>query len=888
MSDLQARALDLFDEYVELAGPQRTAALAGLKARDPALHDALVRLLVADAAAAPLEGVAFDAWREAQDSDDDDASSVRIGNRLGPWRIDRVLESGGMGTVYEASRVDGHYEKQVALKCMRAEMVSPVLVDAFMRERNHLAQLDHPHIAPLLDGGIEADGRPWFAMRLVHGTAMDLWADQQRLSLPDRVRLLLQVCQALHYAHGRGVLHQDIKPGNLLVSADGRVHLLDFGLSAMIDGLEASVPTRIAVSNGYTAPEVLAGAAASAASDLYSVGVMLYRLLVDDWPRPLPPLHATLIGLPGLTPAQAPSSLAIAASADVAWKRGYRNARQLQGHLRGDLDAIALTAVALSPEDRYATIDALIGDLEHWLARRPVAARDGGRAYAIRRFLQRNAVASALAGAVIAVGATSAGVLGWLHVQDRQELHDTQAVSAVFEQTLGSVTLSGLAENRPSSGHLLERVERELRALPLQSNPAIKARAMASLARSYAALGEYSHALALASEANRLLAHDKADPSDTQAMLAMLLNLEARHADARDIATQGLQRSSSTRQAGDPATLALLIELARAHWGLSEYDAAFDALAFAQESASDASSRTARDTRIELLVLRGQWHLQLMDLEDAERDLQSAAIAARGSAPAVVDSVNEARLALLLLQRRHSDAGQLADALFASRRERLGPDHPETARAQRLRLDVAEQASDTDTLTPATLQASHAAIVAAYGTRHPEYARQLMLEARASAGDDAQKELDLARRAAQLLETTLGPRHPTTLLAKEAQARALLAVAADAPASDREGLLTEAEGLLQEVIHANGQRHLPSPTARYWLAQALLHPGSSASVTERRRAEALLQDALVEARRHLGADHATTTMIRAALVRDHLPAAAAAAGSSREAEPSSR
>jgi hypothetical protein len=852
MSDLQARALDLFDAYVGMAGPQRVAALARLKASDAALHETLTRLLAADHRADPLGSTAFDALREAHARDDDDDSSARIGNRLGPWRIDRVLESGGMGTVYEASRVDGQYEKQVALKCMRAGMSSPALVDAFMRERNHLAQLDHPHIAPLLDGGIEADGRPWFAMRLVHGTAMDAWADRQRLPLADRVRLLLQVCQALHYAHGRGVLHQDIKPGNLLVSPDGRMHLVDFGLSAMIGGLEAPAPARVAVSNGYTAPEVLAGAAATAASDIYSVGVMLYRLLVDDWPRPLPPLHASLIGLAAASPAQAPSALALSAPAEIARRRGHRSARQLHNQLRG----------------------ALIEELERWLARRPVEARGGGRAYAVRRFLQRNALASALAGTVIMVAAAGAGVLGWFHVQDREELRDTQAVSAVFEQTLGSMTLSGLAETRPSSHHMLERAEHELRALTLRSNPAIKARALASLARSYAALGEYRRALALASEANRLLADAHADPSDTQAMLATLLNLEARHADARDIATQGLQHSS-TRPAGDAATLTLLVELARAHWGLSEYDAAFDALAFAQESASHASSRAATDARIELRVLKGQWHLQLMELADAERELQDAARAATAGAPSRADDVGEARLPLLLLQQRHAEARSLAATLLASRRHRLGADHPDTARSLQLQLDVAEQSADTASLTPAALRTARTAILSAYGDRHPAYARQLMLEARANGRRDVRQRLALSRQATQLLEATVGPRHPTTLLAKEEQARALMAVAAARPGPGARTPLREATGLLQEVVHASGQRRWPSPTARYWLAQALLQGAGSTSIAERRQAESLLQDALVEARRHLGADHATTAMIRDALVRDYQSSAGA-------------
>jgi len=877
MSDLEARALALFDEYVELAPPQRAAALSRLEAREPALHAALVKLLDADAATHPLENVALDAMLDTIEGDDDDPSSMRIGNRLGPWRIDRVLESGGMGTVYEASRADGQYVKQVALKCMRAGMSSPTLIEAFMRERNHLAQLDHPHIAPLLDGGIEADGRPWFAMRLVHGTALDLWADQQRLSLAERIRLLLQVCQALRYAHGRGMLHQDIKPGNLLVSADGHVHLIDFGLSAMMDGLESAPQPCVAVSNGYTAPEILSGAAASKASDIYSIGVMLYQLLVGDWPRPLPRLQASIIGLPILPPARPASLLALSATMDIAWKRGFRSPVRLSRSLRGDLDAISLKSVASSPADRYASVEALIEDMERWLTRYPVHARTTGRLHAMQRFLQRNALSSALAGGVVLVATTGAGVLGWSHFLDSRELRDMQAVSAVFEQTLGAVTLSGLSDARPSSRQLLEKAEVQLRGLSLRGNPAIKAKALASLARNYAAVGDYPHALALASEASQLLADEPVDASDTQAMLAMLLNLQARHADARAAATLGLQRSTSTRPTADLTTLDLLVELARANWELSEYDAAFDALAFAHETASGLSSRAASDLTVELLILRGQWHLQLMDLASAERDLRGAAAASRDGAPSWREHVEEAQLPLLLMQQRYDEAHERATALLAARRKRLGPDHPDTARSMRLQLEAAEQAPASGPLSPDALKAAHDSIASAYGTQHPEYARQLMLEARVRSRENAGAALEPARQAVQLLEGTLGPRHPTTLAAKEEQARRLLAFSRIAPGATGEALLGEAIGLLQEVIHATALRHWPSPTAKYALAQALRQRtsrGGAISASDRQHAETLLQDALVEASRHLGTRHATTTMIRDALISAHASVAA--------------
>lgn len=878
MSDLEARALDLFDEYVELTPRRRADALAALRVREPALHDALKRLLQADAASYPLEGGALDAlYAEHARSDGDGidpASLARVGTMLGPWHIDRVLAQGGMGTVYEASRADGQYEKKVALKCIRAEMSSPVLVDAFMRERNHLAKLDHPNIAPLLDGGVEGDGRPWFAMRLVQGVSVDQWADQQRLELGSRISLLLQACRALQYAHAHGVLHQDIKPGNLLVSPDGVVHLVDFGLSTLMSGREGDTAAPIAVSNGYTAPELLTGGAASVAADVHAIGVVLYQLLVDAWPRPLQPLHTQLSGI-GTGSAQAPSLLAATALPQVAYLRRCRDTRLLRRKLQGDLDAIALKCVALAPGDRYASVGALIEDLEHWLARRPVGARGAGRAYVLGRFFQRNALATLFAGSVMLSLAAVAGAFAWFHWRGQQEARDMQLVSTMFEQTLGAATLSGLAEARPSSRQLLEKTEAHLRALPPQSSPVIRARALTSLARSYAVLGDYAHALALASQANRLLTDSPAHQSETQATLATLLNLQARHAEARDVATQSLRQSTSARPTADITTLNLLTELARAHWGLSEHDAAFNALGFAQNVAAGLPSQPALDTQVELSILRAQWHLQLMDLAEAGRELDAATALAREASPSLADNVNEARLSLLLLKEDDGQARQVAEALLASRRQRLGPGHPDTARSSRLRLEVLERQGRAAGIPPTVLRETREAIVTAYGKAHPEYARQLLLEARLQRPHDVSKSVSLSGEAVQRLERILGPRHPTTLAAKEEQAEVLIQLASAQSGPSREASLTHAISMLQEVVHATRQRQQPSPMAKYLLAQALIlraAAGTPDAATDQRRAEALLQDGLVEASRQLGPRHAVTVRIRNALVGNFLPA----------------
>ncbi|MFT3670434.1 MAG: serine/threonine-protein kinase [Pseudoxanthomonas sp.] len=872
MSDLEARALALFDDYVDLPPPRRTEALARLAVEDPALHDVLVRWLAADAADHPLEGMDFDDLLGLPGTNDDDApehdvASSRVGNRLGPWRIERLLGTGGMGTVYEASRADGQYEKRVALKCIRSEMSSPSLIDAFMRERNHLAQLDHPHIAPLLDGGIEADGHPWFAMQLVQGTSIDLWADQQALTLTDRVHLLLQACDALHYAHSRGVLHQDIKPGNVLVAQDGRVSLVDFGLSAVIDGADSAASPRIAVSNGYAAPEILTGEASSVASEIYALGVMMYQLLVANWPRPLLPLHASFTRLPTIH-AQPLSSLADAAWAGVASHRRCRDNAQLRKQLRGDLDAIALTCVAVAPGERYPSVGALIADLQHWLALKPIVARKGGRLYVARRFVQRHAVASALAAGTLLFVLAAASVFAWYHLRDQQEDRDMQAVSTLFEDTLGAATLSGLAETRPSSRQLLDQTEAHLRRLPLQSSPALKARALVSLARSYAVLGDYPHALVLADEANTLLADEPALRPDTQATLATLLNLQARHADARDVALAGLQQITASRHKADLTSLSLLTELARAHWGLSDHAAAFEALAFADGAARNLPMPLARSARIDLLTLRGQWHVQLLNLADAERDLRGAIALAGADMPVAADHAREALATLLAREGHPQEALRIADALLHARQQRLGAVHPDTARSQRLELEVSLIASPAS-VDAAALRKAHESIAAAFGIHHPEYARLRLLEARAEAISHPERSLESAREATALFERTLGPRHEATLASKETLAELLLERSTEA--TSRTSSVDEAIGLLQEVVQTARQRQWPAPSARLALAQGLrsrARPQKQDLPSDTAAAERLLQDALVEARRQLGPDHPTTRRIRRALM-DH-------------------
>ena len=354
----EIRAIALFDEYVDMPAEEREAALHALAEQDPATHAALVRMLEADAGdVATVDATPFSAL--SMDGMEPEQPGLTAGTRLGAWQITHALGMGGMGAVYAALRADGQYEQKVAIKCLRTELATPRLIEAFYQERNVLAKIEHPNVARLLDGGIDAYGQPWFAMQFVQGQPIDQWCDQQQLTLRERVALLSRACEAVAYAHAKGVLHEDIKPSNLLVSDEGEPMLLDFGLAQIVSQDGGNGKPRLAFSEGYAAPETLMRQAPSPASDIYALGVVLYRLLCADWPVPPstnPDLHSSGSPERPVHPPRAPATLAAMAPPHVARQRALSNPRALARQIAGDLDSIALRCVATRPEDRYASV----------------------------------------------------------------------------------------------------------------------------------------------------------------------------------------------------------------------------------------------------------------------------------------------------------------------------------------------------------------------------------------------------------------------------------------------------------------------------------------------------------------------------------------------------
>jgi eukaryotic-like serine/threonine-protein kinase len=346
----------------------------------------------------------------------------RTGDTVGPYRLSRLLAEGGMGAVWLAERVDGILQRPVALKLPRGAWSRPELRERMAREREILASLSHPHIARLYDAGLASDGQPYLALEYVEGRRIDDYARDAAIDTRGRLRLFLQVAQAVAHAHARLVVHRDLKPSNILVSNGGEVQLLDFGIAKLLEegqALETEL-TRIsgrALTLAYASPEQVSGEPIGVASDVYSLAVVLYELLTGSLPyKPARDSRGALEeAILKVDPAK-PSEVAEDAAARKA--------------LRGDLDTVLLKALKKSPEDRYSTIGAFADDVERWLARRPVVAQPDSFRYRLRKFLGRNRLALGGVAAILVTFLAGAGAAIW---QARVALAEKERAEEVKE-----------------------------------------------------------------------------------------------------------------------------------------------------------------------------------------------------------------------------------------------------------------------------------------------------------------------------------------------------------------------------------------------------------------------------------------------------------------------
>ncbi|MGO0999624.1 protein kinase domain-containing protein [Lysobacter sp. CA196] len=805
-SKLSARLLDLFGELVSASAAQRSAILQQLSLDDPPLHDALTQMLCADASHSPLDSSPLSllpSHSSAPSSDPSPEMERRIGTRLGAWQIDGVLGRGGMGTVYSAHRADGQYEQEVALKTISAAVLSPATRANFLIERNVLARLVHPDIAPLLDAGVDADGVPWFVMQKVEGAPIDAWCDQRKLDLRQRVQLLASACDAVAFAHRRGILHQDLKPSNLLVTPEGKPRLLDFGLAILLQAGGTTPGVPIAISSGYAAPEILHGSAPTPAMDVYSLGVVLYRLLCGQWPVAEQANALPLRGRGTALPPRAPSLLALQLGSTAVAERGEPDARRLSRRLRGDLDAIAMRCVAVDPEQRYASVEALHDDLQRWLGCRPVSARAGGRAYRMGRMIQRHRVAAAISSVLVLALVAGTAATGWQYLRAQNELAAYRAVGELFEKTLGEATRSNIGSARLQPIALLQATERRLRQLDLGGDTIVLSHGLAALARSYLAIGDYRKATALAREAEALGNRDLRQRLANSTLLTALLREQGDITRAEETARREIA-SSDFSQADDETKAALLVELSEVLWDRARYQ---DAERLLDKLIAEAQHKAEHDPvpLAQLLIIRAK------RLHNQDRFSEAAKLSERAEALAKnrTDVAEKARdgLIISLTFIDANEAVRLAQEAVSRDEKRWGSEHPQTG-GDWMTLGNALAANGN-------LKEGQAAAVRgldiyrkAYGETSIRTANSMRIVALSRYGlGDTESAIALARESLRIQQGALPAGHHRVLEAKFALA-SLMSKQAAAETNDdaRKKAADEAVRLLREVLDVGADK----------------------------------------------------------------------------------
>ncbi|MCX6625881.1 MAG: serine/threonine-protein kinase, partial [Acidobacteria bacterium] len=432
----------IFVQALDLPREQRDGFLNAACGSDPQLRADVERLLAEDETGGTWfsEVVPNEAGRVLEEA------AIGPGTLLGAYRIEHLLGSGGMGAVYLATRADLQYEKRVAVKVLRAGFAGITARGLFLRERQILAQLDHPYIARLLDGGTLPNGQPYLVLDYVEGLPLTAYCEQAGSTLNQRIALFIKVCEGVSYAHQNLIVHRDLKPANILVSSDGLPKLLDFGIAKLL-GSPGSSPLLTQLPGAmmtpqYASPEQLRGGAITTATDVYSLGVIFYELTTGQRPYELENLSITAVVQRVLEdPVERPS--------------------RRRSRIPADLDNIILKALEKDPARRYRSADQLADDLRRFEKGLPVLARGTSFAYLAGKFARRHWVPLAAAVAIVVS-------LGALSIQSRYNAVEQVRLRAVAEDQRKAAVVSRDRAEREAAEALRQRSQAEANAREAQ------------------------------------------------------------------------------------------------------------------------------------------------------------------------------------------------------------------------------------------------------------------------------------------------------------------------------------------------------------------------------------------------------------------------------------
>ncbi|HLA79131.1 MAG TPA: serine/threonine-protein kinase [Vicinamibacteria bacterium] len=867
---LDRRALD--DLLAALAGldSQERNALLSEAGAGSGLRDELLSRVATGAATGPLA--------ESEEARGGDAAEApRPGARVGPYRLERELAQGGMGTVYQAVRADDAYRKQVAVKLLRAPVPAPELLARFRAERQILAQLDHPHIARLLDGGRTKDGVPYLVMEFVQGQPITESCDRRRLAIAERVRLLATVCAAVQYAHQNLVIHRDLKPSNILVGEDGLPKLLDFGIAKLLraDGEGPTVAfTQTAVrlmTPEYASPEQIRGEPVSTASDVYSLGVLLYELLTGQRPHrletgSLQEMEQRVCREEAVRPSETVRRLGGKRAQEIADRRGVRP-EQLVRRLGGDLDNITRKALEKEPARRYASADQLAQDLGRHLDGHPVLARPDTLRYRAGKFVRRHrasvAVAAVFSLLLASFGVSMAVQASRLASERNKALvaeREARQVSSFLTELFRISDPSESRGNAVTAREILDRGAERIGS-DLKDQPLVQAALMDTMGVVYRKLGLRTQAADLLQSAldtrSRLLGEMHLDTAKSLNDLAEILREKGDLQGAEPLYRRALEVRTRLLGPLDPAVgescnnLGLLLESKNQ---LQESEALYlRALEIYAKTLGEHHPK-----RLVTLANLGQLLRGRGDSAGAEklyREVLRAREATLGhDHPQVANSLSMLG-SLLNAKGQYAESESVLRESLRLRRKLLGDEHPDVASSLNNLASLLQDKGDLNA-AEATYREALALQRKLSGNRHMDVAVTLnnlatLLEDR---GDAVEAEA-LYRESLSIRHQQLGSEHPSVARAMHNLGRALVS----------DGKLGEGGTLLRQALAVRRQKLAPGHPE---LATSLV---ALAGLAQDRRdletAERLFREALAIRQQKLPATHPQTAEAQVGLGR---------------------
>lgn len=812
MEDTRWRQLKgLFFDALEIPIQKRDAWLEQLA--DPVLRAELMQLLDDDAGRLSVLDVPLGHLAQLVDEE----ATASHGQRLGPYRLVEELGRGGMGTVYLAERDDGAFQQQVALKVVRQGLATDDLVRRFEQERQILASLNHPHIARLFDGGTTDAGIPYFAMECIDGAPITTYCDARQLSVDERLRLFQGACRAVQYAHQNLIVHRDLKPSNMLVTPEGQLKLLDFGIAKLLaseqaDPLKTQTGLRV-MTPAYASPEQLRGEAISTATDVYALGVVLYELLTGQRPYDEAPdlqaLTSTLPSRPSTAVTETIDGEALSVARSTTIERLHRK-------LAGDLDTIVLKALRPEPTRRYASAEAFLDDIQRHLDGLPVRARKDTVGYRVRKFVTRHRVGviAAALGLVVLIGA---GLFHSVRVSQerdvaRQEAEKAEQVTQflvdLLQESNPNHAPGGAATVRDVLDEGAERLQKEL-----EDQPALRAHLLETVSEVYYGLGLYDEASKQAEEVVRLQEqHEGAQHlalADALAQVARIRLAQARVEEAAMLSRKALAIRQAVLDSDHPDIAHSLKTLAMAVRMLGQFQ---EAEAMLRQALGIYRQQPAPNPEVAQTLTSLAHVVRNQDRPAEAEALHREALALRrqiwgASHPYIADAlINLA--GVLLDQQQYAKAERYFKDGLAMRRATQGKDHAEIG---------------VDLGGLARLYRETGQVDVAIQTHHEAIAH---------------------------LRRTLGPHHETTLVNLYALSRLLL---------DR-GQVEEAESLLRDALAGRQATH---PAGHWLVAEAEGYLGACLTAQGRfAEAESLLTKSYATLLQDRGPDFRTTLEAR--------------------------